>query len=458
MAVSKLWPVTARLGQVLRYVSNPEKTRKSETRFQEADYQALKDVLAYAQDEEKTEQELFCVGINCNPATAREQFVMVKERFGKTDGIQAYHGYLSFREENITPELASRIGLDFARSVWGDRFQVVVTTHLNTKHLHCHFVINSVSFQDGKRLHGEEKAWFKFRHRADEICRKYGLHVVERPQRQKTSEYLTRKEQAGMPTRYSLLRQALDQALAESRTKKQLEYRMKQLGYICNLDERRKYWTILPPGSQRPVRLYRLGEAYSKEKILERLRQNAGQLEFSLFQRASPKPAAYRLTTRKDKIRRKGGLYGLYLYYCYLLGYFPSFKKSQPLKIPSSAREDLAKLEKLTAQVTLLSRNHIDTEEQLFSYRQGLEEQVSRLVEQRRVLRNRIRRVGVSEEEKQEAKETFPALSIRLKKLREEIRLCDGIAERSGIIRARLEKVLEKKEQEKEMRMDDRKR
>ena len=92
MAVSKLWPVTARLGQVLRYVSNPEKTRKSETRFQEADYQALKDVLAYAQDEEKTEQELFCVGINCNPATAREQFVMVKERFGKTDGIHSISG------------------------------------------------------------------------------------------------------------------------------------------------------------------------------------------------------------------------------------------------------------------------------------------------------------------------------------------------------------------------------
>ena len=56
------------------------------------DYQALKDVLAYAKDEEKTEHEFFYDGINCNVAMARDQFITVKEQFGKTDGIQAYHG------------------------------------------------------------------------------------------------------------------------------------------------------------------------------------------------------------------------------------------------------------------------------------------------------------------------------------------------------------------------------
>lgn len=73
-----------------------------------ADYQALRDVIAYAKDEEKTEREFFCQGINCNVSTAREQFVTVKEQYGKPDGIQAYHGYLSFKEQNITPELAQK--------------------------------------------------------------------------------------------------------------------------------------------------------------------------------------------------------------------------------------------------------------------------------------------------------------------------------------------------------------
>lgn len=135
MAVSKLWPVTVRLATVLDYASNPEKTTKSKSKYSDADYQALRDVVAYAKDGEKTERELFCEGIHCNPQTAREQFITVKEQFGKPDGIQAYHGYLSFEETDITPELAQQVGMAFAERMWGDRFQVLVTTHLNTEHL-----------------------------------------------------------------------------------------------------------------------------------------------------------------------------------------------------------------------------------------------------------------------------------------------------------------------------------
>lgn len=72
MAVTKLWPVTKRLGQVIDYATNPEKTDKSKSKYSDADYQALKDVIAYAKDEEKTEREFFCQGINCNVETARD--------------------------------------------------------------------------------------------------------------------------------------------------------------------------------------------------------------------------------------------------------------------------------------------------------------------------------------------------------------------------------------------------
>ena len=79
MAVSKLWPVTVRLATVLDYAANPEKTTKAKSKYSNADYQALRDVVNYVKDGKKTEQELFCQGINCNPSTAREQFVTVKE-------------------------------------------------------------------------------------------------------------------------------------------------------------------------------------------------------------------------------------------------------------------------------------------------------------------------------------------------------------------------------------------
>ena len=112
MAVTKLWKVSVRLGQVLDYATNPEKTANPE--YSPEDYQALKDVLAYAKDEEKTEHKFFCEGINCNVAMAREQFITVKEQFGKPDGIQAYHGYLSFKENEVTPEQAQQIGMELS--------------------------------------------------------------------------------------------------------------------------------------------------------------------------------------------------------------------------------------------------------------------------------------------------------------------------------------------------------
>ena len=72
MAVTKIWPVRNRLDHVLDYAKNPEKTSLKGSRFDEEKYQSLQDVLAYAKDEEKTERELFCEGINCNPSTARD--------------------------------------------------------------------------------------------------------------------------------------------------------------------------------------------------------------------------------------------------------------------------------------------------------------------------------------------------------------------------------------------------
>ena len=139
---------------------------------------------------------------------------------------------MSFKEQNITPELAQKIGMEFANEVWGKRFQVVVTTHLNTKHLHCHYVINSVSFKDGKRC--QDTSWFKFRKVADRICEKYGLYYNPNPNRSKQSSYYYKQEQAGMPTRYSMVREAIDEAIAHSTNIRSLDYALTQMGFVRN--------------------------------------------------------------------------------------------------------------------------------------------------------------------------------------------------------------------------------
>lgn len=451
MAVSKLWQVNNRLEQVIDYVTNIDKTDSKI--FSREEYQSLKDVLSYAKNETKTEHEIFCDGINCNVAIARDQFITVKKQFGKADGIQAYHGYLSFKETDLSPELAQQIGMEFAKEVWGDRYQIVVTTHLNTEHLHCHFVINSISFVDGKRLWGEEKAWFEFRKVADRICEKYGLYYDSSPNRSKQSDYLTMKERAGMPTRYSILKETIDYAISHSRTKIEFECALKEMGYYYNLSPSRKYWTVIPKGYNKPIRLKNLGEDYTNARIEERLRENRDRFDIQPFQRATYKPKQYRLTTRKDKIKKIGGIYGLYLHYCYRLGYLPKYKKQNKARLHYLLKEDLMKLDQITDEVRLLGKHHLVTAEQLFSYKSSVEERIKSLTVDRTHLQKKIRR-KIGDEELSKVKEEISSITEKLRELRREVRLCDGIAKRSNILEKNLEQIHtdEQKLQRKENR------
>lgn len=444
MAVSKLWPVTNNLNKVINYATNPEKTSKDV--YSEEQYQALKDVLSYAKDEEKTEQEFYVEGINCNPSTARDQFISVKQAYGKEDGIQAYHGYLSFKEQNISPSLAQKIGMEFVKEVWGDRFQVVVTTHLNTKHLHCHYVINSISFKDGKRLWGNEKAWFKFRLISDKICEKYDLYYNPNPNRSKQSSYYYNLEKAGMPTRYDLARKAIDEAISHSTNLKAFDYALTQMGYVHSLSESRKYWTIIPKGYSKPIRLKNLGDDYTEEAIRKRLIENQ-RINISPFENKYYKPRQYTLPTRQDKIQKKSGIYRLYLYYCYKLGYLPKYKKQNVSRLHYYLKEDLMKIDKISMETRLLAREKISTIEQLFSYKNSIEKEIDSLVDIRESLRRNVRK-NVDETEISKIKDEISDSTRKIRELRKEITLCDGIAERSKAIDDRLKQI--QKDEEKE--------
>lgn len=443
MAVSKLWPVSNNLSKVINYATNPEKTGKDV--YTEEQYQALKDVLSYAKDEEKTEKEFYVEGINCNPSTARDQFISVKQAYGKEDGIQAYHGYLSFKEQDISPSLAQQIGMEFAKEVWGDRFQVVVTTHLNTKHLHCHYVVNSVSFKDGKRC--QDTSWFKFRKVADRICEKYGLYYNPSPNRSKQSSYYYNLEKAGMPTRYDLARKAIDEALRHSTNLKAFDYALTQMGYVHSLSESRKYWTIIPKGYSKPIRLKNLGDDYTEETIRKRLIENQ-RINISPFDNNYYKPRQYTLPTRQDKIQKKSGIYRLYLYYCYKLGYLPKYKKQNITRLHYYLEEDLMKIDKISMETRLLARENISTIEQLFSYKEAVEKEIDSLVDMRESLRRNVRK-NADKTEISKIKDEISDTTRQIRELRKEITLCDGIAERSNVIDDRLKQI--QKDEEKEL-------
>lgn len=457
MAVTRLWKVTDRLDRVIDYAEDEDKTRKP--KFSYTEWQSLKDVLEYAKDEEKTERQYFVTGINCNADKARDQFVAVKQQYNKTDGIQAYHGYISFKDTDaLSPEQAHQIGIEFANRVWGERFQIVVTTHLNTKCLHCHYVINSVSLVDGKMLANKEKSWYYFRHIADEICKEHKLSVIEKSETNIDSQFLTMKDKAGIPTRYNLARAAIDEAIEHSRTMTEFKRYLSTMGYKYKISPNLKYWTVTPLGWERPIRLYRLGADYTNTRIQQRIEENDLYMGLNMkpFQKKQYVPFQH-----FDPRKVKGSLYNLYLYYCYRLGYFNKPKEKQNMReynrLPYLLREDLMKLDQYSQEAELLGKHHIDTSGQLFSYTQSVENEIKTLTEERKYLRNKIRRKNISEVELSKNKAQIWEISDRLKTLCRELSLCKDIAERSDVIEKNVEQILaeEKKQKGKEVKRNE---
>lgn len=111
----------------------------------------MNNIFPYVTRKEATEQRLIS-GIYCSPDTALEEFRYIKQKYGKEDGRSYYHIVQSFSpNDNLTPETAHEIGLKFAEYFPG--FQILVATHCNTGNIHNHLIMNSVSFENGKKFH-----------------------------------------------------------------------------------------------------------------------------------------------------------------------------------------------------------------------------------------------------------------------------------------------------------------
>ena len=363
MAVCEIWDVRGRLDSPLRYAVNPNKT--GNPNYTEAEWQSLSDVMKYATNDDKTEQQFFVSGINCDPSTAREEMQIVKRQFQDESEIVCYHGFQSFREGEVTPEQAHEIGVKLAKKMWGDRFQVIVATHLNTDCLHNHFVLNSVSFTDGKHYHDNKANLKLLRQYSDELCREYALSVIENPVGKKKPYVICQAEKNGLPTRDSVARQAIDEAISKSYTMRDFAGQMKAMGYRVNFNPHHKYWTIQGEGWKRPKRLYRLGEDYTNEHIVERISENSYAVRFSNF---APEHKPVRIYLMKGSLKHTkkiGGLRGLYLHYCYKLGFFRKGRKQNPARLHFLLKDDLLKIEYIAQETRLLCRHHIDTAEQL---------------------------------------------------------------------------------------------
>ncbi len=448
MAVTSLWPVKGRIAPVIDYAKNPEKT--AEHNYEAlASLHCIDNVVEYAVDEMKTECRRYVSCLNCREDIAATQFMETKRMWKKTGGRMCYHGYQSFRKGEVTAESAHEIGVALAQELWGDRFEVLVATHCNTEHYHNHFVINSVSFADGYKFYNSPADYTRMRAVSDQLCRAHAISVIDYPGKNARSYHEWQAEKNGELTHKSTIRADIDRAIRASTTQHDFLRVMGEMGYELKLygkhGQRLQRPGLKPPDADGYFRFYHLGDGYDLEQIRQRILKNIHkQVPFSKAQKKQRKPCFLR-----DRPQKKiTGLRALYFRYCYEL----HILEHQPTSVKQVSfflRKDMVKLNQLDAEARLLGRHNIRNIGELTAYQEKVEAELQTRIAQRQEFHRQARRVAYQEEPSvTEMKLKIKELSIKIKVLRKEVKLCEDIALRSKVIQEHRRRFIEQKERE----------
>ncbi len=450
MAVTSIWPIKGRIGKVIEYARNPEKTTEKSLEKQAA-LHAIGDVIEYAANDMKTEQRCYVTGINCREDEAAKQFMETKEFWSRqrgedmTGGRVCFHGYQSFAAGEVNAETAHEIGVKLAQRLWGEQFEVLVATHCNTGHYHNHLIVNSVSWRDGHRFHNGPEDYSAMKEASDRLCLEYGLSVIEEPTGRGKNYSEWDAEKNGKLTVRGLIRQDIDQAIQMSLTEREFLAELEQKGYELKFRSDSgtvlKHPAIRPPGAKGFFRFHKLGPGYSLDEISERILKNRRR-KLPFPEDEQEELRRYRNETQpRPKLK---GIHALYIRYCYELHILQKFPASFK-RVSFLMREDLAKLDKLDEQTRFLAENKIETMEELQAFGERTSEESAALTEERKQLRNALKRADRQDDSAaaEQIRAQIAQISAILKRKRKQLSLCEAVLARSQPMEQALEELAE---------------
>ena len=430
MAVTSLWRIKGYIGKVILYAENPDKTISIETILTQSDEtdpsEVLKDVLEYAERESATEGKRLVSGVNCDPSNAANEMMQVKRFFGKTGGVTAYHGYQSFAQNEVDADTAHLIGVELANRLWGDKYQVVVTTHTDTEsHFHNHFILNTVSFVDGIKYHRTKDDYRQMRKVSDEICREHGLSIIENPNNGSHRFYIEyTADKNGEFTKNGVIRRDIDECVMTATNMRQFFDDMKKRGYTFDLTH--KYATVYHANFKKARRLKTLGEAYTLEAIQQRVSGNWVRREYVYPEQDKP-----------EKLFFNGDIKTALVFYNYQTVYVHFVRGLAVVKergeynreLQRLLGDELIKFDKRVEEQNLLLDNDLYTHEDITDFKEQCHTEMNELIEVRKQLRNQLKRAVRADNViwQNDIQAQIRNVSQRIHKLRRNIIVCDRI-------------------------------
>ena len=443
MATTKIWKVQKRLDHVINYATNEEKTKNIYSKYGMDEFDSIRQVMTYATNPDKTEKQFYTTGINCKIEDAVKQMQFVKIFYGKENGILAFHAYQSFNEGEVTPEIAHEIGVKLANEMWGDRFQVVVSTHLNTQHLHNHFVINSVSFKDGKKYYSNLTNTALLRKTSDEICEEYGLSILKEKTCKSGINFENfYKKSMRDSDYYKFAKEDIDYAIEHSWTYKEFLKRLKEMGYEVYFRANKISVRMYP--HKRNIRIERaFGEDYSIENIQNKICSRYPSREEVIKPKTYDKRLFYKGSVKK--LRKPKGIIALYYYYCYLLKVYP--KKNLNYKLTPKMRAEVKKMDRYSEQIRFICKYKLETINDIDNLKEKKQEELQKTLNTRNRLYYKRQKVDNESEKDLITKEIIIVTSV-VDKIRKETKLCDEVSDNARKMKEQI-KEMKEKEQEK---------
>ena len=375
----------------------------------------LDNCINYALNEAKNDRHL-SAAINCNLETAFADMSATKERWNKTGGVLGYHIVHSYSPGEVTPEQAQTLGLEFARRLLGDKYEAVVSTHIDRDHLHCHIVFNSVSFLDGSKYHNTFKDYFgDIRGISNEVSRENGLSVIEGEGGSGKHYAEWEAERTGKQTIRGLIRQDIDLALAEAFTFQSLFSILEKRGYTVKRGANIKHTAVRPPGGSRFIRLDSLGDEYTESALMRRISDGRAADRKPVMQPRLKYKVKHGTVKKRQKLH---GFRALYVHYLYFLGIWKPRKKSSP--IPFAVRAEVKRLNQYKRQFALLQQYRVETPAELSMLHDALQAQIDAQADIRKALYKRQRKGD-------DVQPDIDGINVSLRQLRQKLNTCKRI-------------------------------
>ena len=409
----------------------------------------LQAVINYGKNGDKTDNGVLVSSVNCFVNTAYEEMALTKKFFHKENKTLGYHIIQSFKGNEVSPKTANQIGKELAEELWGDKYQVIICTHINKENVHNHLILNSVSFVDGKKYHNSNSEIAFMKEASDNLCIKYRLSLVNTPRAEKERAFrqnhidnFNRRDE-----KMQKIITDIDDAIKSIKKYSEFKLVLKAKGY-SNIKDNGKYFSLKTPYYSRNVRIDRaFGERYSVQGIKERIYYNVKEdipvanLNKKYYKKIYTGPRINRF------LLQTSSFYRLYVHYLYFFGKLPT--KNEYKELTPEYYKQKRKNNMIFEEINFLTRNSFKSVKEVEIYIDKLENQLPDLKGKRELLWKKLK--SANENEKTDIFKEIKELSDRIDTIQAQKRARNRIIAKFEQIKEDYKKEIKSKEKANEL-------